>query len=69
MTEQLDTPGHDSVDPGQNEDAVPHPQDGEHLVIIIIIFIIIVKLLGFTITNNFLVLFGTFWYFLVLFGG
>ena len=28
---QLDAPGDDSVDAGQNEDAVPDPEDGEHL--------------------------------------
>ena len=28
---QLDAPGHDPVDAGQDEDAVPDPEDGEHL--------------------------------------
>ena len=41
VTEQLHTPGHDPVNPGQDQDAVPHPQDGEHLINIIIIIIIV----------------------------
>ena len=32
VAEQLDTPGHDPVHPSQDEDAVPHPKDGEDLV-------------------------------------
>ena len=53
VTEQLHTPGHNPVDSSQDEDTVPHPEDGEHLDIIISIIIIILSLNMVIITDTY----------------